>query len=355
MAGKVVYTIKKFLPDFLEELSSKLDYIYLVGGALRDIYFGIIPVDFDFAVSDIFTVKTFLSDRNIKFFSLKNKSFPFIRAIDGKRTFDFTNLKGDTENDRLSRDFTINTLYYDVKTDTFFENRIAMSDIKNRILRVVSENAIIEDPVRALRAVRFTEEFNLTPDKKTALLVKDGFGLLKYAQPERKHEEMKKIFSKRIDIVLKAFSLFLNGGKSINEITMQFENSDFPILGREINKGVSYLSMLKVYIVSNLFSIDPAEVFGLTDRETEILNMLNSGKCCFENIFDIFIRYGIELAVLFALARCNEQTANRVKEWANVKISGNKLKERFKLSGKALGNLKKKLMKEECRKIYENV
>ena len=73
------------------------------------------------------------------------------------------------EEDARRRDFTCNSLYYDIKNDKILDFYNGIEDIKNRVLRCVEtpEKVLAHDGVRILRLFRFQCELNFKIDKQT--------------------------------------------------------------------------------------------------------------------------------------------------------------------------------------------
>jgi tRNA nucleotidyltransferase (CCA-adding enzyme) len=68
------------------------------------------------------------------------------------------------------RDFTINALLYDPATHELLDPHGGRRDLDSRILRAVDPATFGDDPLRALRAVRFAALFELTVEPETARL-----------------------------------------------------------------------------------------------------------------------------------------------------------------------------------------
>ena len=78
--------------------------------------------------------------------------------------------------DLYRRDFTINTLAVALNPGRFGELIDffgAQKDLKEKILRVIHNMSFVEDPTRALRAVRFSEKFGFKIGKHTQNLIKN--------------------------------------------------------------------------------------------------------------------------------------------------------------------------------------
>ena len=81
------------------------------------------------------------------------------------------------EDDLQRRDITINAIAMDLKGN-IITSGTGLEDIKNGVIRAVSEESFIEDPLRMLRAVRFAARYNYDWDPATINLIKNNAGLL---------------------------------------------------------------------------------------------------------------------------------------------------------------------------------
>lgn len=95
---------------------------------------------------------------------------------------------------RLRRDFTINTIMYDLSNKQLIITEQAKKDLDNRILRNVSEK-FSEDPLRVLRTVRFSITHDLSIEPQTYQLCQRIANQLKYISDERKAAEWLKIMN----------------------------------------------------------------------------------------------------------------------------------------------------------------
>lgn len=68
------------------------------------------------------------------------------------------------------RDFTINALLYDPRTDEILDPHGGRRDLEAGVLRAVDPLTFGDDPLRALRAVQFAARFELTVEPETARL-----------------------------------------------------------------------------------------------------------------------------------------------------------------------------------------
>lgn len=180
--------------------------IYLVGGALRDIFMDKEPKDFDFVVVGS-SVEEMLSLGYINV----GKSFPVFLHKETKQEYALArsekkngngykgfavNLQNvSLEEDLLRRDLTINAVAKCLETNVIFDPFNGLDDIKNKILRPVSEH-FKDDPVRILRVARFhaTLGFKISDDIfKMAQEMKKN-GELNFLTPSRILKELTKVF-----------------------------------------------------------------------------------------------------------------------------------------------------------------
>ena len=350
--------IDREIPKIAKEFARYAEQMFLVGGALRDIVFGKKPADFDFVISDIEKAKSFFSKGKIKFFTIEKKDFVFLRVVLKGKTLDFIKQDKPLVADIHERDFTINTIFYNVKTKDLIGSHEAFEDIENRILRVASANSIEKDPLRVLRGIRFAANFELKIEKLTKEKIRSGFALLKNIPSDRKHDELRKLFSANFENLVKVFCEILLEKKDCvsSEIILPVIHCEkFPSCKTEISKGISLAHLCKLSAISENFRLNEEEVFGVTKKEKEFLDVLKNAECKFEYFFEVFEKYNAEFAVCANVFRCKGEKADKIAKWKNVKIDGNKLKEETGISGKELGKLKMEKMKEMCKKIYEEV
>lgn len=91
------------------------------------------------------------------------------------------------------RDFTINSLMYDLQTNKLLDFYHGQEDLNNLVLRHVGP-AFSEDPLRILRAIKFITRYNLTIDSTTDLLCNQTANQLTYLPKSRIEAELASIF-----------------------------------------------------------------------------------------------------------------------------------------------------------------
>lgn len=99
------------------------------------------------------------------------------------------------EEDAKRRDFTINGLFYDSQKEKIIDYVGGVEDLKNKIIRFIGEpkERIDEDYLRMLRAVRFSNRFDFTLDKKGEEAIRKNASKIKEISAERIREELTNI------------------------------------------------------------------------------------------------------------------------------------------------------------------
>jgi poly(A) polymerase len=184
---------------------------YLVGGCIRDLLLGRTPKDFDIATSarPAEMRRLFRNCRLIgRRFRLAHLHFRDRKIIE-VATFrraptaedDVTerhaaeNLFGCAADDALRRDFTINALMYDVSRRQILDWVDGLGDIDRRVIRTIGEPSrrFKEDPVRIVRAAKFSELLGLGFEESMPPAMAEGAPLIPTCAPARLFEEILKI------------------------------------------------------------------------------------------------------------------------------------------------------------------
>ena len=190
---------------------------YLVGGCVRDLYLGLSPKDFDVStdarpeqIRKIFRNSRIIGRRfklaHIYFRGGKIIETATFRGTAHKNADDTEedidllitrdNVWGTEREDALRRDFTINGLFYDSTDGQIIDYVGGIKDLIARQIRTIGDADIRlqEDPVRILRAIRFSAklDFRLEGSLKSAMVTHRG-ELVRCAQA-RLIEEIFKLF-----------------------------------------------------------------------------------------------------------------------------------------------------------------
>lgn len=206
---------------------------YLVGGAIRDLLVRQTPKDFDIATNATpQQIKKLFRQARIIGRRFKLVHIPFHRDIIEVSTFRshepiHTNLQtndrgmliednvyGTLEQDAWRRDFTVNSLYYQIETNTIIDFTQGFRDIQQKQICILGDpnTRYHEDPVRMLRAVRFSAKLNFSIVSNTAEPLTFLNHLLAHVSSSRLFDEMLKLYQSgnaaRVQEQLEQYGLF---------------------------------------------------------------------------------------------------------------------------------------------------
>ena len=186
--------VKKHLND-INQLSQQLESsIYLVGGTIRDHLLKRPCKDYDFTSAQAPEIA-------LQWAHKVQRTLVPLDETPGHETyrvvlhpnlyFDFTTLQGQTiEEDLAQRDFTINAMA--IPLQNFIEEKEniidpfdGQDDLRNQIIRVTSERAFEEDPLRLLRAFRFASTLRFDIEMQTLAQIKTHKTKIKQVSQER--------------------------------------------------------------------------------------------------------------------------------------------------------------------------
>ena len=209
--------ISKFAISIVKDLQDKNFQAYLVGGCVRDLLCGIEPKDFDIATNATPEQirKTFKASRIIgKRFKLvhvfnrtelievatfrsgedSSNEGSLVKDQAGKILRD--NIWGTLEEDTYRRDFTVNALYYCPISQKIEDHNNGMKHIHERVIVSIGDpqKRFAEDPVRSLRAIRFSNKLNFKIDTDVKHAIYDKGSLLLNISNARLFDEFCKIF-----------------------------------------------------------------------------------------------------------------------------------------------------------------
>jgi poly(A) polymerase len=171
---------------------------FLVGGCVRDLLTGSRPADYDLAVSGkpVEYARRIAQMHGGRPVPIGPSGHKIFRVVAGPRVFDISPLAGSSIGEDLKdRDFTINAMAYDIAEHELIDPENGLEDLGNRILKAVSANAFVNDPLRLLRAFRLGTQFNCKIDGQTFQAIKTSAGLIKNCAGERVRTELLKLLA----------------------------------------------------------------------------------------------------------------------------------------------------------------
>jgi len=259
---------------------------YLVGGAVRDLYLGKSPKDYDvatdarpsrlkkifrncriigrrFRIAHVF----FPSGMIVEVATFRRNSSKIVRGESGIILRD--NEYGTPAEDACRRDLTINGLFYDIDTFAIIDFVGGVEDLKNRTIRMINdpETSFREDPVRMLRALRHASRSRFSVDEETLDAIYANAGEIVQANPSRLLEELFKDL--RAGYALPTFQAYLEAGllgAIVPELEEQLaDHDDHPlwdrleVLDRCVREGFVYGNPVLIAVLFQTVLVhDPA-------------------------------------------------------------------------------------------------
>jgi len=197
---------EKTARKIIQVLQSKGHEALFAGGCVRDQLLGVKPKDFDIATSaspDAILAlfpKTVPVGVQFGVILVVEEGVPFEVATfrtdgsyqDGRRpdSVAFATVKEDA----LRRDFTVNGLYFDTKTDKVIDLVGGGADLKKKIIRTIgdADRRFTEDHLRMMRAVRFAVQLGFEIEPATLSSIKKHAALIDKVSRERVRDELVK-------------------------------------------------------------------------------------------------------------------------------------------------------------------
>lgn len=315
---------------------------YLVGGYIRDIIRGERSNDMDFVVKGNIKmiVPNIFSDIDRSIVEFKDATL--IRVVIGDITIDFSELKGNIEDDLCSRDFAMNAIAW--SPDRGIIDPInGIEDIRKERIRAVSEKNFIDDPLRMLRAYRFAGELGWEIDRDTRKTVKNLKNLIKQSAPERITLEFFKLLNSHnyfralkyafLDGLLKEILSF-NNNKLLDNIKALSKFNAFlkkmpekyrAKFNEPFSQGLSYLGLLRAeqllynssYSRNNL-RLSRALLKRLASTEKALTGYTKLKRITKKQIFDLFEGAG-DAVMDFAVLTRRKRLLDDAERFLNIK------------------------------------
>ena len=196
------------------------NHVYIVGGYVRDFVMNIEPKDLDLVID--------IPKGNIAFANAIKNTYPDITTnpiklgaypirqiqfTDVNETIEIADTMSETFPDKFSRqrdvifasiekdierrDFTINSLLFDLTSNKIVDLANGINDIKHKIIRCNSnvnpEEIFSADPLRILRGIRFSVKYGFNIEEKTFNAMKNVGERINILSNERIYSELKNI------------------------------------------------------------------------------------------------------------------------------------------------------------------
>ncbi|MFC3122365.1 polynucleotide adenylyltransferase PcnB [Agaribacter flavus] len=214
--------LSKYALNVLDRLCEKGYEAYAVGGCVRDRLMGYHPKDFDVVTNatpeqvksvfkncrligrrfrlahihfgrEIIEVATYRGHHTEAQDDEDSTDRRALSADSGQILRD--NVFGTIEEDAARRDFTFNAMYFNAQTEEILDFAEGIDAINKKEIRMIGDirTRFAEDPVRMLRAARFSVKLNMLISDNMVALIDEMGGLLANIPPARLFEETNKL------------------------------------------------------------------------------------------------------------------------------------------------------------------
>ena len=350
--------------------------LYLVGGYVRDILRGAVSKDIDFVVKGnperVLNKIAFEIGGSVVKFS----KVPLVRIVAGDYTLDFTELKGTIEEDLSQRDFTVNAIAWSARVGVI-DPFDGAQDIKEKRIRAISEENLVNDPLRLVRAYRFSGEFGWEIEDRTRKTIRKLKDLIRRPATERITLEMFRLLNSINPVsCLKAIKMAKRDGileeiiildnkqldrnikvlSRFNAFLNKIPQEDKVFLNEPFSQGLSYGGLLRAelllygsFLERNRLSISGAILKRLRITSGLIRELEQEKRIDNKRAFDLFSKAG-ESVRDFAFLTMRQSMLRKARRFmiATPVLTAERIMEITRIGpGPQLGNVLKEL-KELC-------
>lgn len=223
---------------------------YLVGGSVRDLLLHKAPKDFDVAtnatpneVRNLFRNARIIGRRFKLVHILFHREIIEVATFRGHDAVDSSqqtnergmlirdNVYGSLDEDAWRRDFTINSLYYNIDDSSIVDFTGGVNDVQKKLIRMIGDpvTRYKEDPVRMLRAIRFSAKLHFKLSPETEAPFPQISQLITHISNSRLFDEMTKLYqcgeAETVQKLMIEYGLF----EYLYPHTFELFNSEYPI------------------------------------------------------------------------------------------------------------------------------
>lgn len=185
--------------NIINLLKAEKNNIYLVGGVVRDVILNRENHDKDIIVIDEEAksfAQRFAEKHNGTCVTLDEINNIYRVCMPDKINYvDITNpINNSLEDDIKRRDLTINAVAINLNSGEYLDLVGGLEDIKNGVIRAISETNFVDDPLRILRTYRFAATLGFEIETKTKEIIAQHIDLVLNPAVERRNVELIKLF-----------------------------------------------------------------------------------------------------------------------------------------------------------------
>jgi len=170
--------------------------VWIVGGTVRDTLLHRETRDLDLAVDrDAPRWTRALADALDGSFVELDGEHAVARVVLDGRYVDVAQLRGSIDDDLRRRDFTIDAMAAPVGGGDVIDVTGGLRDLERRAVRMTSEIALDDDPLRMLRAVRIARELDFAIDGRTVEAIRNRASAINSVSRERVRDELARMLA----------------------------------------------------------------------------------------------------------------------------------------------------------------
>lgn len=297
---------------------------YLVGGYIRDILIrGTHSKDLDYVVGEDIRRLANTVARALGGKVVEMRKERMLRVCLKEATLDFSKVERCIEDDLRNRDFTFNAMAWSPGTG-LIDPLKGVNDIKKGIVRGISRENFKNDPVRLLRAYRFSAELSFQIHKNTRQVIRTMPEKIRLSAPERITLEFFKLLNSKKPS--KALGMALEDGVLSCIISLSFNNLKRNIklvskingildklpekyILKEFSQGLKYIGLLRLEALlldseANLLTLsrDTYKRVSIVKRLYDDFKVLEVQKRRAAEVFNLFKDSGDALLDLLILS-----------------------------------------------------
>lgn len=265
---------------------------------------------------------------------------------------------GTIEDDSQRRDFTINSMYYDIESGEIIDFNGGLNDLNDKIIRTVGDpnKRFNEDLLRVLRAVRFANRYRFKLDQQLQDILSSKITLNGVSKERIRSEFLSTLKSAKNNEL--AIDMFHKYG---------FLDQIFPGLTVDLRKPRHFVTSSPIVCVARMLRTNTLDVLSkklnkLTYSKTEIqviLFLISLITFSEESIVKYKRKLDylkIEISDIKKFAKINRLSEKLIKGLLlyNLQIDGEIIKKEYGLKDKELGDKINELEVQSFKKFIEN-
>lgn len=153
--------------------------------------------------------------------------------------------------DLARRDFSINTIAYDIIDEKIIDLFNGIDDLKKGIIRVLHDKSFIDDPTRIFRALRYSARYSFLVENNTEQLIRQSIAdnyILKLSSDRIRNELFLILSENKVRTIIEKLKMYKIDKKLFGNIKLNTKNIEKSIKYNDINL-ILYRFLVLFYFV----------------------------------------------------------------------------------------------------------